>query len=132
MTEKFNVDFLIKQVNSHKEELSAKKELPSDIEKHPIDQLDILVAQCNYENCDKTIESIKKIIEKNPGLTDDLLESIGTQKKIAEFEKKKCEEIKDTEMKILENTKWDNKIKALNRLMRAARGEKDPKDEVSE
>ena len=85
----FNADDLIKQANAHKGELSDKKEIPKDIDKHPIDQLDILISECDAVNYEKHIEKIKELIGKHPELTGELLEEIQNQKRFCQAQQRK-------------------------------------------
>lgn len=131
MNEQFNIDEIIKEACT-KEELPDKKELPSDIEEHPIDQLDILIAECNSENCGKTIETIKKIVGEHPELTGELLEQIGNQKNFATLGKEKVQKIEDGEARREELIKLDNKLRALAELSRAIDRRSSDRDEGGE
>ncbi len=111
MNEQFNyIDKIIKEA------CVEKKEASLDIDKHPIDKLDILIAECNSENYKQTIESIKEIIKINPELIEELLDQIDTQKKIAELEREKSQKIENGEARLEESLKWSGKLKALNKL----------------
>ncbi|MEK7462854.1 MAG: hypothetical protein AAB621_00620 [Patescibacteria group bacterium] len=120
MNEQFNnIDDIIKQANASKEELLDKKEASLDINEHPIDHLDILIAECNLENCERSIETIKKIVSEHPELTGELLEQIQDQKKYAENKKEKSKKIEDGETRLKESMNLDNKLRALAKLGRA-------------
>lgn len=129
MNKQFNIDNVIKKANSHKEDLLDKKELPSNIDEHPIDKLDILIAECNPENCDKTIEDLKKITAEHPELIGELLEEMDSQKMFANLEKGKCDSIEDPEAKTLAKYKWDDKLRALVSLREAIDRRSEDRDE---
>ncbi len=141
---KFNPDDIINQAKENKEKLTSKKELSTDIEKHPIDLLDILVAEISKDNKLETIEKIKNIINKHPELTQELMENIDTQKNIATSHLKKCEEIQDknketrkkdatynlnNDENLKELLKWEDKSKALTSLIKAINGSESSEDE---
>lgn len=127
-----NIDKIIRDANANKNELNGKKEIPSDIKEHPIDQLDILIAECNLENCKKTIESIKEITGKHPELTGELLEEIKTQKNIANSDKEKSLKIENEETRLRELVKCDSKLRALTELSRAIDRRSKDRDEDEE
>lgn len=127
--EKINIDKMIGEANANKKDLIDKKEVPSDIAEHPIDHLDILIAECNMENCKKTIESIQKITKEHPELTGELLEEIKTQKNIANSEKEKVMKIENEEIRLKELIKCDGKLRALTELSRAIDRRSQDRDE---
>ena len=119
MNEQFNIDDIIKQANASKEELLDKKEASLDINEHPIDHLDILIAECNLENCERSIETIKKIVSEHPELTGELLEQIENQRGYAKLNREKAKKIEDEKTRLDESIKLDNKLRALAELSRA-------------
>ena len=130
--EKINIDKIIGDITANRNEINGKKELPSDIKEHPIDQLDILIAECNLENCKKTIDSIKEITGKHPELTGELLEEIKTQKNIANSEKEKAMKIENEEVRLKELVKCDSKLRALTELSKAIDRRSKDRDEDEE
>ena len=107
--ESFNADNLVGQINANKD----------SIDNHPIDQLDILIAECNPENCGKTIETIKKIVGEHPELTGEFLEQIENQRGYAKLNREKAQKIEDRETRLDESIKLDNKLRALAKLSRS-------------
>ena len=141
---KFNPDDIIKKANENKDKLTGKKEVGGDIEKHPMDQLDILVAEINQDNKLETIKKIKSIINRHSELIEDLMENIDTQKGIANSHLKKCEEIQDknkearkkdasynidNDENLKELIKWEDRSKALVSLIKAINGQEESGDE---
>lgn len=133
-----NIDAIIKQANIDKGDLLNKKEVPSDIDSHPIDKVDILVATCTEKNCEEIIKSLKEIFKNNAGglekLTEELFIQIEDQNRIARSEEKKCDSIQDMEAKALAKSKWINKRRSLSMLSRTfdRRGEKRGEDNNEE
>ena len=117
-----NVDAIIKQASIDQKDLHNKKEIPSDIDNHPIDKIDILVEACTEKNCDETIKSLKEVFKNNPKelgkLTEELFIQIEDQNKIAKSEEEKCNSIQDIEAKALAKAKWINKRRSLTVLSR--------------
>lgn len=115
-------DFISKLENKasdKKGSLIKEKEVPPDIDEHPIDQLDILISECNPENCEKTIKSIKKIIEEHPELNEEFLGQIENQKIFANNGKEEAKKIKDEGTRLKEVIKFEDKLRALTSLDRA-------------
>ncbi|MCL5017117.1 MAG: hypothetical protein M1155_00415 [Patescibacteria group bacterium] len=114
--EKININKIIEEANSRKEELMNNS---GDKKEKPIDKLDLLIINCDLNNWEGVLKDVKKITAENPDLISEFFEIMNDQKRIYHSEKKKADEIINEQERLKELVKWDNKLRALANLAKA-------------